>query len=372
MFTTELVVTESSAAIGQTLRELQLHGRFRLSPVGVIRGAARLSEEALDTPLLAADVVVVEGEARAINRGARAAGLLRKRSTKAPLPAGAPTMVEATVSYNSPLIGHTLAQIDMRGRYGLDVMALWRRGGSIVEKIGRIRLRLGDDLLISGPLEKIRQLAGDPLYLLLDDNVLPRYEAKKEFLSLLSFSIAIVAGMTGLVDIPVAFLCGAIAVVTLRCLSVEEAYRALNLKLIVLIGSMIGVSLAIEQSGTASWLASNLIEFAGGDAASPLILMAGMYWMTVLLTQSMSNAAAALLVAPVAFSAATMLGLDGRPFAITVAVAASLAFMTPLEPACLLVMSTGRYKFRDFLRFGAPLTLMCFLLVMLLVPLIFM
>ncbi len=371
-FATELVVDEGSVAIGRTLRELRLGTRFHLSPVGLIRGAARLAEDVVDTPLLADDVVVVEGDARAINRGARAAGLTRKSSSKAlETPAGAPALVEATISYNSPLISRTLAEVDLRGRYGLNVIAVWRRGGSVIEKIGHIRLRLGDDLLILGQLDRVRQMAGDPLYLLLNDKVLPRYESGKEFLSLALFGVAVILGAGGMLPIPLAFLTGALGVVLFRCLTIEEAYRALNLKLILLIASMIGVSVAMEQSGTAHWLAGGLISLTGTGDGSPLLMMAGLYWMTVLLTQSMSNAAAAVLVVPVALSVANLLSIDPRPLAITVAVGASLAFMTPLEPACLLVMSTGRYRFRDFLVFGAPLTVTCFALVMVLVPVFF-
>jgi di/tricarboxylate transporter len=372
LFLTELEVPESSPAIGRTVRELSLADKARLNPIGLIRGAVRLAEGVLDTPLKALDVVVVEGDARAINRGVATSGLRRKKSSK--LPASNPamtTLVEATISYNSPLIGRTLREIDMRGRYGLDVIALWRRGGPIVEKVANIRLRLGDDLLIQGPLDKIRQLAGDPLYMLLQGRELPRYEPRREMLSILVFIAALALGVTGILPIAVAFFAGAVAVILTGCLTLEEAYRALNLKLILLIGSMIGVASAMEQSGAAAWLAHSAIDLLGGAAAEPLWIMAGLYWLTVLLTQSMSNAAAALLVLPVALSAAASLGVVVRPFAVTVAVSASLAFMTPLEPACLLVMSTGRYRFVDFLRFGLPLTLLCFAGVMVLVPIWF-
>jgi di/tricarboxylate transporter len=369
LFLTELIVPEGSLAIGRTLRELQLKGRYGLSPIGMIRGAVRLAEDVLDTPLLVGDVVVIEGDVRSINRGVAAAGLTRKPTSKATPPGqGAPALVEATISYNSPLIGRTLGEIDMRGRYGLDVIAIWRRGGPIVEKIGHIRLKLGDDLLIQGPLDRARRLAGDPLYLLLNDRVLPRYEPRKEMLSLAMFGVALLLGGTMLLPISVAFLCGAILVVLTGCLTLEEAYRALNFKLILLIGSMFGVARAIEVSGAAAWIADTMIAGLGGDIAAPVAVLAGLYWVTVLLTQSMSNAAAALLVLPVGLEAATGLGIDPRPVAITIAVAASLAFMTPLEPACLLVMSTGRYRFFDFVRFGAPLTIMAFAIVIVLVP----
>jgi di/tricarboxylate transporter len=372
LFLTELEVQDGSAALGKTVRELGLAGKARLHPVGLIRGAVRLAEGVLDTPLRAQDVIVVEGDSRAINRGVAASGLRRKRSSKLPAQSAATAaLVEATISYNSPLIGRTLREIDTRGRYGIDVIAIWRRGGPIVEKVGDIRLRLGDDLLIQGSLDKIRQLAGDPLYLLLQGRELPRYEPRNEIMSIVVLALALALGALEVLPIAVAFFAGALFVVLTGCLSIEEAYRALNLKLILLIGSMIGVAKAIEVSGTASWLADSMIGVLGGVDASPVLVMGGIYWLVVALTQSMSNAAAALLVLPVALSAAGSMGVDPRPFAVSVAVGASLAFMTPLEPACLLVMSTGRYRFKDFLIFGLPLTLLAFGGVVLLVPLVF-
>ena len=371
-FMTELVVPAGSPAIGRTLRELELGRRARLHPVGLIRGAVRLVEGFLDTPLREGDIVVAEGDARAVNRAVSAAGLRRKVTRKQidPGPAGL-TLVEATISYNSPLIGRTLREVDLRGRYGLDVIALWRRGGPLVEKIGDIRLRVGDVLLLQGAPGRIRRLAGDPLYLLVGDRFLPRYEPRKEGLSILVFSAALAAAAAGILPVAVAFLAGAVLVVALGCIPLEEAYRSLNLKLIILIGAMIGVARALDVSGAADQVARGVLALAGGPGGNPLASLAAIYWLTVLLTQPMSNAAAALLVLPVALDTAGLAGVDPRPFAVTVAVAASLAFMTPLEPACLLVMSTGRYRFRDFLAFGAPLTLLSFGIVMALVPVVF-
>ncbi|RMG45747.1 MAG: SLC13 family permease [Acidobacteria bacterium] len=372
LFLTELEVPEGSPAIGRTLRELALAENYELSPIGLIRGAVRLAEDVLDTPLKEGDVVVVEGTVHAINRGVAAAGLRRKKSSKVTPPGqGALALVEGTISYNSPLIGRTLREVDLRGRYGLDVIALWRRGGPLVEKIGHIRLRIGDDLLIQGPIDRIRSLAGDPLYLLLNDRVLPRYEPRKELLSVLAFAGALLLGASGIVPIALAFVLGALAVILTGCMTVEEAYRAVNFKLILIVGSMFGVATAIEESGTAAWMAQSMLEALGGAGARPLMMLAGLYWLTVLLTQSMSNAAAALLVLPIGLSSAELMGIAVRPVAVTIAVAASLAFMTPLEPACLLVMSTGRYRFADFMKFGAPLSVVCFLIVMLLVPLFY-
>ncbi len=372
LFMTELEVPEGSPAIGRTLREMELRKKRRLSPLGLIRGAVRLSDDVLDTPLRAADVVVVEGDVLAINRGVRAMGLIRKKTSKRLDTGGSSTaQVEATISYNSPLIGRTLQGVDLRGRYGLNVIAVWRRGGPVIEKIGKIRLRLGDDLLIQGPLDRIRQVAGEPLYLLLADRVLPHFDPKKEFRSLAVFAVALALGFLNVIPIQLAFFCGAILVILAGCLSLEEAYRSLNMKLVVLIGSMLGVAHALETSGAATFLSEQMLGWIGGEQAPRWLVLAGFYWLTVLLTQPMSNAAAASLMLPIALASAQTLGVDPRPLVITVVVAASLAFMTPLEPACLLVMSTGRYRIRDFLRFGIPLTLICFAGVFFLVPILF-
>lgn len=373
LFMSELAVIDGSPAIGKTLRDLDLTTRYRLAPIGVLRGGGRLTGDVLDSPLLAGDVVVVEGDPIAINRGVAAAGLVRKPSSKRPLQGViAPALVEATVNYNSPLIGRTLREVDLRGRYGLDVIAVWRRGGPAVEKIGDIPIRLGDDLLIQGPLDKLRELAADPLGLILDDSkVLPRYERRKEWLSITLFAAVLLLSDLFQVPLELGFLIGALAVILSGCLTLDEAYRSLNLRLLLLIGTMLGVAKAIEASGADRWLADHLIALVGGPTASPLFVMAGLYWLTVLLTQPAPNAAAALLVLPIALSSAATLGIDHRAFAICVTIAASLGFMTPLEPSCLLVMSTGRYRFKDFFVFGLPLTLVCFLLAMLLLPLVF-
>jgi di/tricarboxylate transporter len=372
-FMSELIVPEGSPAIGRTLRELELERRYTLTPIGLIRGAVRLSEGVFETPLRASDVVVVEARAAAINRGVAAAGLIRKPSSKTVVQGGnAPAVVEATINFNSPLVGRTLREVDLRGRYGIDVIAIWRRGGAVIEKIGDIPLRLGDDVLIQGQLDRIRELAHDPLGLILDDSrVLPRYERKKEWLSIGLFAAVLVLSDLFRLPLDMGFLVGALLVIMTGCLTLDEAYRSLNMRLLIMIGSMLGVAKAIEQSGADRWMADLLLGAFGGADASPIVVMAVLYWLTVVLTQPAPNAAAAVLVLPLALSAAATLGVDHRAFAIAVTIAASLGFLTPLEPACLLVMSTGRYRFRDFFYVGLPLTVLCFLIAMLLLPTLF-
>jgi di/tricarboxylate transporter len=153
-----------------------------------------------------------------------------------------------------------------------------------------------------------------------------------------------------------------------RCLSPEEAYREVEWKVLILIGSMLALGAAMEETGAARWIAGEVVDFVG--TADLRWLLAGFFGLTVLLTQPMSNQAAAVVVLPVAIQTALQLDVNPRTFAMTVAVAASCSYLTPLEPACLMVYGPGRYRFMDFFRVGALLTLLIAALAVLLVPVV--
>ncbi len=169
-----------------------------------------------------------------------------------------------------------------------------------------------------------------------------------------------------LVTLPVAVILGVVAVFLTRCISSDEAYREVEWKAVILIGSMLSLGAAMEHTGTAPYVAGKIVAWAGHYG--PVALLGGFFLLTVLLTQPMSNQAAAIVVLPIALQTANQLGLNPRTFAMMIAVAASCSYLTPLEPACLMVYGPGRYRFRDFLKVGAPLTIVIFLIAILLVP----
>jgi di/tricarboxylate transporter len=186
-------------------------------------------------------------------------------------------------------------------------------------------------------------------------------------------AIAIFVGMIAvatlnLLALPVAMLLGALLVFVTRCITPEEAYSRVNWKPLILIACMLGLGRAMEMTGTARFLADQVVALMG--AGHPTWLLSGFFALTVVLTQPMSNQAAAVVVLPVAMQTAGQLNLDARSFAITIALAASCSFLTPLEPACLLVYGSGRYRFGDFPRVGALLTVLIYGIVIVLVPLL--
>jgi di/tricarboxylate transporter len=184
-------------------------------------------------------------------------------------------------------------------------------------------------------------------------------------------AMAIFAGSLGLaafnvLPLPVAVMLGAFAVFATRCVNANEAYRQLEWRVVILIACMLGLGQAMIHTGAAQYLAEHVASSTAG--LSPLWLLGGFFILTVLLTQPMSNQAAAAVILPIAIQTATHLGLNPRTFVMGIAVAASCSYLTPLEPACVMVHGPGRYRFMDFVRVGAPLTLVIFAIAMLLVP----
>jgi di/tricarboxylate transporter len=153
-----------------------------------------------------------------------------------------------------------------------------------------------------------------------------------------------------------------------RCITPEEAYREVEWKAIILIGSMLALGGAMEATGTAKFFAAQIVAFAGG--ANPAWLLTAFFVLTVLLTQPMSNQAAAVVIVPVAIQTALQLNLNPRTFAMMIAVAASCSYLTPLEPSCLMVYGPGRYRFMDFLKVGSLLTVLIYLIAIMLVPMV--
>lgn len=278
-----------------------------------------------------------------------------------------PVISEAIVTPNSRLVGQSLKQIGFFDRYRGIVLAVYRRERRRPARIENLQLRSGDVLLIQGPEQDIASLRSDP-----DLRVLTRVEkavvTRREGITTLgAMGAAVVASAIGVLPVSLAFLLAVLFVVAAGNITMAEAYRFIEWRLLVLIAAMSSFGLAMEQSGAAVYLADHIVTLSA--PFGPVAAMAGFSLLTVLLTQPMSNAAAALTVIPVAVAAADGLGLDPRMLAILVTLSASLSFISPLEPACLLVYDAGRYTFLDYIRAGTPLTLVSVTVLLVLVPL---
>lgn len=370
-FLYEVIVREGASVVGRTISQADLGQKLGLLVLAIVRGDRRIVSPSGAEVIQPGDLLLVEGEAGTIPTVLGTKGLEVKSMPslkRSDIESDRVKVVEATLSYNSPFIGKSLKQLNFRHSFDLSVLAIHRRGEVVVDKVGKIRLRAGDVLLIYGREEMFDRLGQEPTMLLMESIVLPKYNPRKALQAGAIFLAAILASAFDWLDSPTAFLAGGALVMAFKCLSADEAGSYLNVRFLVMLAGMASLGYAMERSGAARLLAGGIVQMLPSQA--PLVLLGAFFLITVMLTQPLSNAAAALLVLPVGIHAAHDIGIDPGSFVIGVTIAASCSFITPFEPACLLVYSTGRYRFTDFVKVGLPLTLLACLVSLLLIPLL--
>jgi len=371
LYVTEIIISPESAFVGKTLGESSLGRDLDLRVLRIVRDKKRYLVPHADQVLEQDDELLVEGGRDEILKVKTMNGVDIKADAKL----GDPEinlddlgLIEGLILPGSPLIGRTLNGIRFRDTYALQVLAINRHGSSQRRKLSLIRLELGDSLLIQGEPERIAQLERDDIVRVLETTEphIPNPERARIALAIFLGSLAL--AVFGIVPLAVAMIIGTILVFLTRCITPEEAYRNIEWKALILIGSMLALGVAMDKTGTANYIAEMIVNIVG--TVSPLLILSAFFAVTVLLTQPMSNQAAAVVIVPVALQTAIQLNLDPRPFAMMIAVAASCSYMTPLEPSCLLVYAPGRYKFVDFLKVGTILTGLIFVVAIILVPLV--
>jgi di/tricarboxylate transporter len=370
-FLAELRIATDSALAGSTLAQSGLGRNYDLTVLAIIREGKRQLDPSADTILQAGDTLLAEGSSEAILKVKDISGIDIQADAKFSdfdLQGDGLGLAEALLLPGSPFIGGTPKGLQMRERFQIQVLAINRRTGIIRSKIADTRLKLGDVLLVQGNQNQIVALQAENTFDVLGVMDAQRFNRKQAWRVMGIFAGALLLGSLKLVPLPAAMLLGALLVFVTRCITPDDAYRQVDWKVLILIGSMLGLGVAMQSTGTAEFLAGRLTALAG--AWNPLWLLTGFFALTVLLTQPMSNQAAAAVVIPVALQTAVQLGLNPRTFAMMIAIAASTSYLTPLEPACLMVYGPGRYRFMDFLKVGGLLTVVVYLLAIILTPLL--
>jgi di/tricarboxylate transporter len=367
----EILILQNSPWVGRTLEHAALGHDLGLTVTQVIRNKTEFLPARGSVVLAAGDVLLVHALKENVLKIRNTPGIQIK-SDVSPLNADPAhgqnvVLVEVILLPGHWLAGRSLQNVRFREHHGLQVLGIHRKGKALSSKLGQVSLRVGDVLLVQGDPAQIHFLEEDHAFSVLGTvEEHPKLNTRQALLAVGIFAGALLLGTLKIVPLAVAVLIGVVAVFLARCLRPEEAYGIIQWKVIVLIGSMLGLGAAMEVTGTAKYLAELLIHFAGH--ADPTWLLAAFFVFTVILTQPMSNQAAAVVIFPVAFQTATQLDLNPRTFAMMTAVAASCSFLTPLEPSCLMVYGPGRYRFMDFVKVGLPLTILIFALALWLVP----
>ena len=359
----EVIILPGSRLANRTLAESGLGRDLDLTVVRVEREKQRYFAPQSDLCLMEGDVLLVEGTRDDILKVKDVAGIdfLDDIQLSAPeVQSEDIRLVEAIVLLRSPLVGRTLRGAQFREKYGLQVLAINRRGETIRRRLSRMTMQLGDVLLIQGHRSNIAALESDKTFRIIGPINEKNPNLRRAPIAIGAFVGALAIATFNLTSFPLAVLMGVLIVFVTRCITPEEAYREVEWRAIILIGSMLGVGAALEYTGAAQYLAYQIVSWSNGS--HPIWLLAGFFILTMLLTQPMSNQAAAAVVVPIALQTAAQIGVNPRTFAVMIAIAASCSYLTPLEPACLMVYGPGRYRFVDFLKVGSLLTVIIFVL----------
>lgn len=369
-YMTEVIVLDDSPLIGKSLAEARFADELDLTVLGILRGEKeyRVAPNPAEK-ITADDLLLVQGRVEDILKVKAEAGIEIKPDftlNDSVLEGKDTELFEAMVPRGSDFLGRTLKRLDFRRRYGVVVIAINRHGVNLLSKLSRVRLRFGDVLLIQGSREQVERISADGQVLLLEEVSEKQARPEKRRWALLAFGVFLFSSLTHLVPLPIAVLFGVMILLASQSLRMAEAYEIIEWRLLILIACMISFGVAMEKTRADQYLADFIVRSTGHYG--PLAVLAGFFLMTVALTQPMSNQAAALVMLPISVKTALALGLNPRTFAVTVTYAASCSFLTPLEPACVLVYTPGRYRFLDFVKVGSVLTVAVFVIVMWLVP----
>lgn len=373
-----LRVRADSPLIGRTVGQLQLRTLFGVVAVG-IEGASRrgvsVQPALINTEFRSGDILHAVGDDEKIAHFVESQRL-------EPLPMDTSTrdnivqelgLAEVMLAPDSKLVGQTLVDAAFRSRHKVSVLGIRRKREPLKGALADARLAFGDTLLVSGRWRDINLLQRDTrdfVVLHLPVEIKEVAPARRRAPHALAILLAMIVLMTfGIVPNAAAVLLAALAVVLTRCVSMEAAYRVINWPSLVLIAGMLPLATALQKTGGTELIVGALVA-AVGDAG-PRVMMAALFALTAVIGLFVSNTATAVLLAPIAILAADSLGVSPYPFAMTVALAASAAFMTPISsPVNTLVLAPGEYRFIDFVKVGVPMTIIAGAISLIVVPLI--
>lgn len=370
-YLTELVVTPGSALAGKTLAEARLVNLRNAHVIDVIRYDESLRWDLEGIRLDEGDRLVVE---------APVAGLLALRDraglTAAPqaeveeLTTRSTVLVEGVVGPMSAYVGQRLHGLNIRRRYGVYILAIHRQGERLRADPAKLRLAVGDTLLLEGPPEGVSQLieAGD-LINLTEPQDRP-FRVRRAPIAVGAVAAVVLLSAFGVMPIAGAALLAAFVVLATGCLERQDAARAMEWQVLLIILGMLTLGVAMEKSGALALLAGQVGRFAG--TVPPIVVLSGLYLLTSALTEIVSNSAVAVLLTPIAIGIAGTLGVAPEPFVVAVMFGASASFATPIGyQTNTLVYGAGGYRYADFLRIGIPLNLLFWAAATVLIPLFF-
>lgn len=375
-YITELRVMEKSPLIGKSVSQAQLAEKHSVYVLELLRGEEKHWSPRAEL-LREGDVLLVRGDWEKLKALKETTRLeldsefkLKDNQFTGEDGDAAQVLAEVMVAPGARMVSQTLAQLDFQWHYNATVLALHRRGEVLRDKIKDIPLNVGDVLLMLTPRADLDLIKANANLVVLNERGEANLPRRKAFLAVGIMIASVSVAALGLLPIVASAILGGIALVATRCIGNDQAYQAIDWRVIVLLAGVLPLGIAMQKSGLAQTVADFGVNMVGGFG--PLAVLAAIYLITALLTELMSNNAAAVLITPIAFSTAVSLEVSPTPFLVAVMFAASTSFATPVGyQTNTMVYNAGNYRFVDFMRMGIPLNLLFWGLAVYFIPTFF-
>lgn len=368
-FVSELRVPAGSPVIGKSIGEANLNGGSGLQVLQVSRADAQISRPDHHFVLQAGDLLVLHGQVRDVV-DLRESGHLAFNRGDAFETVSSQNVVlaEAIVGRNSRYSHRPMRDLDLGARYGINVLAVHRQDENVQGNLDDFQLQFGDVMLVEGTPAQIKRFADNGELISLNAVQERAYRRDKAPIAILATAAVMLLAALGVMPIEGLAIIGAAVVLATRCLDVEDAYKAVDWKILSLIFGMLAVSIAMDKVGLVRLIVENVMGLL--PWAGPLLLLSFIYLFTSILTEVLSNNAVAVLVTPIAIGMAQHLGVDPRAFVVAVMFAASASFATPIGyQTNTFVYNAGGYRFGDFMKVGIPLNILLWLVATAVIPL---
>ncbi|MFH5885803.1 SLC13 family permease [Halalkalibaculum sp. DA3122] len=371
-YLTDVVLEPGSDLVGTVLDEQELTAHLDLDVLRIFKPGRDSSAQRSEVYLKAGDILRIRGSAEEINKLLQREDISLKPPKKwvdVDLEQSRDALVEAAVAPDSSLVGETLGEIDFYDRFGAVPLAIRHRGELMHEDLEKVVISGGDSLLLNMSKDRVKQIDTDPSFVLASEVGVYRYRTEKTYKALAILAAVVLSAALGYLPIVVSAIAGVICMILTGCLSADEAYQAVNWKVILLLAGVIPLGTAMDKTGAAALLADGMISLL--SVLGPRAILSGFFLLTMGITAVMSNNASAALLAPIAIQTADSLGVNAEPFLFAVTYAASLSFITPFGyQTNTLVYGTGSYKFTDFTKVGLPLNIIFWIIATIAIPMI--
>lgn len=359
-YLTEVKVGPQSPLIQKPLRSLQRFVEGELLIVAILREGVKIPAPSSHELIREGDILIVEASSQDLETF-----LLKGKVTLVPqskvdqkeLSSRDVALMEAIIHKGSPMEGKTVKDLNLRWKYGVNLLGVSRKGERLINRLGEVQFQAGDVLLLQGQKKAVQDVINEYTCLPLPERDIRLGGPKKMLLTVSIFVLSIFCATTGLLHVSLAFTLAAVLMILSGVLSLRQAYQAIDWPIIVLLGAMIPLGTALEKTGGAQFIADLLVSLLVG--ARPELYVIVLFLISMLLSNVINNAATAVLMAPIGVQVAVSQGVSVDPFLMAVAIGSSTAFLTPIaHQSNLLVMAPGGYRFSDYFRLGLPLTLL--------------